>query len=360
MASVPEDIKNNIKKLAEARNEDPSNLMTRLKEIIQTDETIQTMKNAEHKIRFAWAKLYSEYSLSGDVKPFYIRALSKPRPRRVEIKNEPTWVGDLVCIAQLIGKDGEGNEKLGEPVYCAGTLWRDAAKNSEKVEKDKVYKAMFQMKENSWGATISGNKTSFTEVKKGHTLPTVDEFYKNEIEPRNIEITIGEMDLNSAQSDTDIKIIEATVVEAEVGESAKGNEYGRFTIMDDSIIGGNFTIFVSPEDVVWAQGSQLKFGGKIETNESTGEVNWRNHFIIPTEMAMSRELVVKSVGSQDAIDVSEEKEEAPAEKPAEEVKPEEKKEAPKEEKKEAKPEAKKETKDNSEDDDEGDIFKIDA
>jgi hypothetical protein len=394
MATVPEDIKKNIIKLAEAREEKPEDLMARLKEIIETDETIQTMKNVEHKIRFAWAKLYGEYSLSGDVKPFYIRVADNPRPRRVEIKGEPTWVGDLVCIAQLIGKDDDGKEKLGDPIYCAGTLWRDAAKNTRKIEKGKVYKAMLQMKENSWGATVTGNKTTFTEIKDGHTLPEIKDFYENEIEPKGLQITIGEMDLNKGEHDTDIRIMEVMVVEAEVGESSDGNEFGRFTIMDDSIIGGNFTIFVAPQDVVWAQGSTLIFGGKIDINDDTGEIRWRNHFILPTEMAMSRELQVKSVKGKETVDVSEDaekeeenvnedKEQSTVTKEKEEAKekikeiskeemteeqkeakeqdekdvPEERevKEEKKIEKKEEKPKEEPET-----EDDEGDIFKIDT
>ena len=361
MASVPEDIKKNIMKLAEAREEKPENLMARLKEIIQTDETILAMKNAEHKIRFAWAKLYGEYSLSGDVKPFYIRPIANPRPRRVEIKGEPTWVGDLVCLAQHIGKDDDGNPKLGKPLYCAGTLWRDGAKNSRKLEKGKVYKAMLQMKENSWGATVSGNKTTFSEVKDGHTLPEFDKFYEEEIEPKGVKINIGEMDLNKAEHDTDIRIMEVMAVEAEVGESASGNEFGRFTIMDESIIGGNYTIFVAPEDVVWAQGSTLIFGGKIDINDDSGDVNWKNHFILPTEMAMSREMQVKSVKDKDTVDVSEDAEEPEEEatEEKEEKKPEPKKEEkPKEEKKETP--KKEEKKPEKKDDDEGDIFKIDA
>jgi len=364
MTSIPEDIKKNILKLAETREEDPKVLMTRLKEIIDTDETIQTMKNFEHKIRFAWAKLYGEYSMSGDVKPFYIMPIEPSRPRRVEIKGEPTWVGDLVCIAQLIGKDEEGKEKLGEPMYCAGTLWRDAAKNTMKMEKGKVYKAMLQMKENSWGATLSGNKTSFSEVKEGHTLPEFKDFYENEIEPKGLHITIGEMDLNKGEYDTDIRVMEVMVVEAEVGESSEGNEFGRFTIMDDSIIGGNYTIFVAPQDVVWAQGSTLIFGGKIDINNDTGEVRWRNHFILPTEMAMSREQQVKSVKDKDTVDVTAKPEEEIDEPEETEEEPEEKKEESKEEeKKEEKPkEDKKEQpkKEEKESDDEGDIFKIDT
>jgi len=374
MADIPEDIKQNILKLAEAREEDPKNLISRLKEIITTDEIVLTMKKAEHKIRFAWAKLYGEYSLSGDVKPFFIRPIANPRPRKVEIKGEPTWVGNLVCIAQLIGKDENGKQELGKPIYCAGTLWRDAAKNTRKIELGKVYKAMLQMKENSWGATVSGNKTVFSEISDGHTLPEFKDFYENEIEPKGKSISIGEMDLNKGDNDTDIRVMEAMVVEAEVGESASGNEFGRFTIMDDSIIGGNYTIFVSPEDVIWAQGSTLIFGGKIDINDDTGEVRWNNHFILPTEMAMSRELQIKSVQEKDTVDVSgehKEKEEEPEEKESEENEnKDEEQSTVTEEKKEEKPEKKEEPKkeepkeekkeEKSKDDDEGDLFKIDT
>jgi len=371
MTSVPDDIKNNILKLAKINDEDPKVLMGRLKEIMETDETIKAMKEFEHKIRFAWAKLYSEFSLSGDVKPCYIRPIAQPRPRKIEIKEEPTWVGELICVAQLIEKDDDGKETLGDPMYCAGTLWRDGAKLLNKLEKDKVYKSMLQFKENSWGATISASKTRFVEVKDGHTLPTFEDFYNKHIDDKPLKITINEMTINKAKHETDIRTMEVTVVEAEVGEGKDGNEYGRFTIMDESILGGNFTIFVAPEDLIWAQGSMLIFGGTI--NDDKGVERWNNHFILPTDMAMSREVEVKTT-QKNAIDLSDDKPKE-EEKKEEPEKKEEKKEEPKEEKKDEKEtkeekadtpkeetpkkEEKPEKKDDSKDD-EGDLFKIDT
>ena len=121
------------------------------------------------------------------------------------------------------------------------------------------------------------------------------EFYKKEIEPTDINITLGEMDLNKSETSTDIKVLTGTVIEAEVAESTDGHQYGRYNIMDESNVGENFAIFVAPEDVCWMQGSVLKFGGTISIDEKTGKVRWNNQFIIPTPIAMPKEISIKPV-----------------------------------------------------------------
>jgi len=322
MATVPSDIQEGIKKLSEAVDIPVKSLMERLKEIIQTDETIQTMEKDDFKIRYAWALLYREHSMRGKTTDCYIMPICWTRVREIKMKGEKTSVGDMSALIQKIEKDEDGKPVVGDVQYASGTFWRDGAKHLAGLETGKVYKSSLIITENSWGSTITSDRAGFAPVE--HKMSEFKEFYEKEIKPKDINITIGEMDLNKSETTTDIRVIEATVIESEVGETADKREYGRYTIMDDSVIGSNFAIFVSPEDVKWSQGSILIFGGIIDIDDKTGAVRWTNHFILPTELAMPKEIVVKPVKAEkmEEVDLSE-PEETPEDEQKEESKEEE-------------------------------------
>jgi hypothetical protein len=115
------------------------------------------------------------------------------------------------------------------------------------------------------------------------------------------------MDLNKSDNGTDIKVVQATVIESDVGEK-EGKEYGRYVIMDDSLVGSgsNFAIFVAPKDVVWLQGSIILFGGTIDIDKE-GAVRWNNQFILPTELAIKKEFTVKPVSEKmESVDIGDE------------------------------------------------------
>jgi len=319
MATVPPDIQEGIKKLSEAVDIPVKSLMERLKEIISTDESIQTMEKDDFKIRFAWAKLYQEHSMRGKSTDCYIMPICWTRVREIPSKKqgEKNYVGDLSALIQKIEKDEEGNQTVGDVQYGAGTFWREAAKNLEKLEPGKVYKSSLVITENDWGASISSDRAGFLLVK--HKMPDFNEFFENEIKPRDVNITIGEMDLNKSEKSTDIRVITATVIESDVGETSDHREYGRYTIMDESVIGSNFAIFVNPKDVKWAQGSILIFGGIISIDDKTGNPRWNNHFIVPTKLSLPKEIVIKPVSAdaQEEVDISESGEEKEGEEPSE-------------------------------------------
>jgi len=322
MAQIPEDIKEGIKKLAEVTELPTKSLLARLKEIIDTDENIQAMEKEDFKIRFAWAKLYSENSSAGKTTDFLIMPISSPRARKIKLKGDDTYVGDLSAFVRKLEKDDDGKVKKGDFMYASGTFWREGAKNLNNVEKGKVYKTALITKDNSWGIGISSDRAGFLPSEE--KFPSIKELYDKLIAEKNINITIGEMDLNKSEDTTDIRVIEATVIEATVGESDDGNEYGRYVVMDDSIMGNNFVIFVDAKDVDWSQGSILKFGGTIDINDETGVIRWRNHFIIPTDLAMPKQLEVKPVSvKQETVDITEE---PPREEKKKETKKEEKEE----------------------------------
>jgi len=303
MAQIPTDIQEGIKKLSEAVEVPTKSLIQRLKEIIDTDETIKTMEKDDFKIRYAWALLYREHSVGGKTTDFILTPICSPRVREITLKGDKTFVGDLSAIVQKIEKDESGKIIYKPHQYASGTFWRQGAKNLIGLAVGKTYKTSLITKENGWGVTISSDRAGFVPVDQ--KMPVFKEFYDAEIKPRNVQITIGEMDLNKSDNSTDIKVIQATVIESDVGEK-EGREYGRYVIMDDSLVGSgsNFAVFVDPKDAIWLQGSILLFGGTIDIDDK-GAVRWNNQFIIPTELAMKKEYVVKPVSEKmEEVDIS--------------------------------------------------------
>jgi len=302
MANIPPDIQDGIKKLSEKADVPVNSLLKRLKEIIDTDESIQSMQKPDFKIRYAWAILYRENAVTGKTVDVYFEPTCHCRARDIQVKGEPTTVGDIAGLIQTITEDENGKKVLGEVEYASGTFWRTGAKNIHNLLVGKVYKSSFIIKENSWGKTISSDRAGFTEVD--HKMPTIDEFYATDLKDKDFDITIGEMDLNLKETTTDIRIVTATVVDATVAESADGDEYGKYVLMDDSIAGSYFTIFVDPRDVLYEQGSIIKFGGTGELDKKE-KIRWTHQFQIPTDVSMPRELNVKPVtGKQDEVDLS--------------------------------------------------------
>ena len=301
MAKIPDDIKKGIKQLSEANKIPTETLLEELKQIIQEDETVQTMEDAEFKIRFAWAQLYRNHSARGRMEDYFLMPISYPRTRVQDIKGEATLIGELVALVQKVEENEDGDTELGDVQYAFGSIWRDDAKQLENLVPGQVYKSSLRVTENSWGLRISGG-ANFS--KSDNKMTSFKEFYEKEIKDKDINITIGEMDLNKSETDTDIKIIEATIADSDVGERDDGTEYGRYTVFDDSISGSTFTIFLHPKDCVYAQGSVLKLGGTIRIDKK--EIpRWTHHFQIPTELAMKRDLIVKPVkGKQEEVDLS--------------------------------------------------------
>jgi len=321
MAKIPDDIKSAMKQLSEHTKVPSKDLLAQMKELLKTDETILAMgdeeEKKEFKIRYAWALIYRQYSMTGNAVDYVVRVVNVPRPRQIKVKGEPTYVGELIAIARKVNRNESGDEELGEPTYAAGTFWRDGAKNLEKLEKGKVYRSKLIETEYCWGVGITSDRATFTESKDD--IPKFDDFYKSEIEPnlKSYLVTIGSMDIHASETTTDLRIIEATVIGAEVGVGSNNKEYGRYDIMDSSVVGGSYTIFVSPEEVEWAKGSILRFGGTVQHNQDTGDTRWTHHFIKPTKYAMPKSIVVKAVGKEEVdIDLDDEEDEEPVKKPA--------------------------------------------
>lgn len=302
MATIPTDIQEAITKLAEVTKTPVQSLINRLKDILKTDENIQTMEKDDFKIRYAWALLYRENAVGGKTTDCIIMPLCQPQAREIVIKGEKTFVGDMAALIKKINKTEAGQTVDENVLYAFGTFWRDGAKNIQKLESGKVYRAPLIVKENKWGMGISSDRAAFLPTNE--TMPSLRSFFEQQIKPKNLRIGIGEMDLNKCDYPTDIRVLEATVIESEIGDK-EGRSYGRYTIMDDSVIGGNFTIFVDPKDVVWSQGSIVDFGGTIDIDDKSGQIRWKNHFILPTDMAMKKEIHIKPVkGQQESVDIS--------------------------------------------------------
>ena len=302
---LPKDIIDGIKKLSEVTSTPVQSLLERLKEIKNTDENIQTMEHEDFKIRFAWAILYREFAVRGNAEDFYVMPLLTPSPREVKTKKgEMMYIGELTALVQKLTKDENGTLVPGDVTYASGTFFRDGAKNLLKVEKNKVYRTSLIGKQNSWGMEISSDRASFASVD--YKFPTTfEKFFTEEIQPKNIEISLGEMDLNKGDTTTDIRLSTVTAFDAEVGER-EGREYGYYDFMDHSVIGSNYRMFFHPKDIEFLQGSILKVGYRIAEDEKTKELRITPHFVLPTDIAEKRELTSKAVSKkkQETVDIS--------------------------------------------------------
>jgi hypothetical protein len=302
MGKIPQEIQEGIKRLAEINKIPPQTIVERIKELMTTDETVKTMEKEDFKIRYIWSKVYGEYTMVSKATDCYLMPISHPRVREVTMKGEKVFVGDVSGLVQRLEKDQEGNIiGYSESIYASGTFWREGAKNAQKLVPGKVYKTAIVMKDNKWGTTISSDRANFTEVSD-HPIPPLTQFYNEKIKPKNVHITIAEMDLNKNENTTDIRTITVTVTESAIGEK-EGREYGRYVVMDESIYGSNFTIWAHPKDIVWSMGSVLIFGGTVDVDAKTSKTTFAYQFIIPTDLAEPMKLTPKPAKRQDEVDI---------------------------------------------------------
>lgn len=283
MGKIPPDQIEKLEALSKATNKPMKELVARIKEILATDPAIQTMEKEDFKIRYAVAGLYKEHATGGN--DCYITLTRIPRLRDNNIKGVMTTVGEAYALVQKITRDDGGNTKVGEVKYGAGTFWRDGAKNIAKCIPGKVYKTSLKITDAKWGIEITSDRCTFTEVAD-HKMPTIQQFYDTEIKPKIRKIGIAEFDLNKSAYKTEIRIIEATVSDAQVGEK-DGKEWGKYVIYDDTIMEkiGNITFWFDPKEINWMQGSLLVFGGhiseRVDKKTSKALVEFNPHFVLP-------------------------------------------------------------------------------
>ena len=301
---VPKDIVENLKKLATAKNIPFDTLKQRFKEIYMTHETVVALDNAEAKARVAWAILASQFVTRGRANRYQVYVISKSDPRKVIVKGEPAYVADVYTLAKNLEDE---NSKI---EYAVLTLWRDAALKAKNLEPGKVYEAELIEFKQKWGLNLTSNETEFIEVNG--EFPSIEEFYKKEIEPLGVKVTLAEADLNKSEFVTDIREIEATVLTSDVRVSATDNrEFGIYTVIDDTYFDmmadgrvRGMTIWCNPDQVKWDTGSILKFIGTIDVDDN-GEPRMFCHFILPTKLAIKKEIVKKEIeGGQEAIDIN--------------------------------------------------------
>lgn len=310
MVKIPEDIIQGLKQLAKAKDIQEKVLVERMREIRDNDENIKAIgdseKEEEFKIRYSWAILYEEYSSAGKTVDVLLRPLATPQPREVKTKNGMTWVGDLSAIIQVLEKGEDEKLVKGEPKYATGTFWRDGAKNLLKLERDKVYRASLIVGEGKtgWGSTITSDRATFSLVED--KVIGAEELYKREKSFFDKKmIHLGDMDLNKSEDVTDIRVIEATVTDSNVGER-DGREYGYYNIMDSTIMGSTVRLFVSPKDVIWLKGSIIKFVGNVDIDRDDN-ARFNLHFMVPTDDFRIGEFSIKPVVEEkEVVDVSEE------------------------------------------------------
>jgi hypothetical protein len=313
MANLPDDVMENLKRLSEEVEVPMRDLVKKMGEIIKNDETIQSMKEREHKIRFGFAILYREYSMVGKTTDVYLMPVSTPQVRAIKMKGENTYVGNVQGLMKIIpGKDDDEVDVEDKWEYAAGTFWREGAKEAEEMERGKVYHCKLRLTDNDWGKGISIDQGPFKKVDDVEA-PDIEEFFKDEIADRDIEINIGEIDLNESENETDIFMFEGTIIGSNVSDRADGSSYGMYNIMDYSIAGNQATVFLHPDDVEWAQGSVCNFIGTIQVRKNDKTHRWQNHLVVP-KIGIPREVSIpepekETVDIDEAEPTDEEKEE---------------------------------------------------
>jgi len=307
---IPEDIKQGIISLAKSSKTPAKTVFAELVDIIENNADVAAMEQKEHKIRFAYALLLNRYTSTGGAKQMYLKPLSIPRARLTKQK-PPKYVGDIYAMIKLIDKDEEGNIVMGDLQLAAGTLWGNAAEAMQKLSSDKVYKTSLRATDTKHGIELGGNDATFIEVEDDSFL-TNKELFDKDIKPKlhDLLMTIGDIDISNREDVNDIKVIKAMVIDAAEGENATThNEYGRYTITDDSMIGreeggpGNISIWIHPKEVLFGTGSTLYFVGTAAYDSKAEITRFNCHFIIPGEVALKRVIKPKAVAGKEEVSV---------------------------------------------------------
>jgi len=285
MAKVPEDVKAKIKGLAEKTDTPIDELQKRFGEIMKTDPVIAALdSDMETKMRVAAGTLIREnVSTGGEGNNFYLRVVSKSAVRIVG--KDRKRVGDCYAIAQELDEDGnyiENSDGEVDTHYAAITLWEDSSEQLKDLEGGKCYKANLMKTSKPWGVQLSTNEEQFKPIDDDKTeLPTVEEFYDDEIKPMDIKIDIAHADLNVSDlnNPTDIRELEGTVIRPRKGVDKNGKEYAVYGIIDGESA-EEFTVWTTPDMMKYGVGSDCKFIGNIMKGKD-GKISMNAHFVIP-------------------------------------------------------------------------------
>ena len=303
--AMPEDVKKNIISLGKRLKKDPKELAVEMKEIISTDELTQTIENPEHKIRYAWGILFSRYA-RGAVTDVYFRPFLKPRIRKLKDGKSVCDVYGIICRIQET--DG-GKEEIGDAELVAGTLWEKSADAAAELKANILYRTGLKISETMGGCRVSGDNIVFKEVKA--KVPTMEEFYKENIEPEKDSklIGLGEMDLNIKTYDLDFRLFNVTIANARKGTDSNNNEYGVYDISDTTLLSDSdkpiaISLWLHPDDVFYGVGSVVTLMATIEANrKKEGEFIINPMAILPTSASYKME--IKIAGKKESVDIDE-------------------------------------------------------
>lgn len=310
MGTIPDDIKSGLQNLAKSKKVETKNLFEELKEIIANDETIKSMpvEQEEFKIRYAWALLCRRHTAVGTTNELYLQLLSKSRISKTKAGKSRI---DIYAKIKKISEDEEGNSIVDETSIASGTLWEKAAEAAGKISKEKIYKVSLTTREvkcqqgnSKWtGYELSGNEATFIETNE-IKMPSNEEFYKSFIEPleKDIKIDLDEGDLNNRQNKIDIRVVKGMIIDNPTGTRADGTEFGRYSLTDDSLLGGgdngkagNVNFWIHPEEVILEKGVTIKSVVTTTFNKEKNKINWQYFFSIPVGTIVKRKIEVKPV-----------------------------------------------------------------
>jgi hypothetical protein len=321
--ALPDDIKNNLIKLAERLKKQPKELANELLEIIKTDEKVLSLENSEHKVRYAWGILFGRYA-RGATTNVYFRPFLKPRARKTKDGKSVCDVVGLIC---RIEKQDDETEEIGDAELAIGTLWEKSADATTALESNGVYRTAMKVVDTKGGVKLGGDNVSFKKDKA--KIPTKEEFFKelvkfNKSGEVNISderrIGLSEMELNVKTSDLDFRVFNVNIVGARKGVDSNENEYGTYDISDDTLVGDldkplSISIWLHPDDVIYGIGSVVVFVAAFDKNaKKEGEFMINPFAILPTSLSFTMEVKVNDKKSVNVDDLDDEEKEEKVEK----------------------------------------------
>jgi len=372
------ELKEWAKALADASGKKVDKVLTELTNELKTIIKKPFLKDfdddqkVENALRILKATHTSPLVRSGRMFEMLIIDFSKAR--RVTPKDtnkEPYDRADVYGICVSIEDDAKESET--EARYFSLALFDKSVKLIGSLERETTYQANVSgdIQQGMWSLSAIDGVTNFVEAEEQMDMSIEDallELFKH------VPVADAEFNICDKKKRGDLRMVRGNVTYSKVHTSESGYTYGRYVIIDDSLDiedikkHGGLSIMVDKSQLIYEEGSDLIFIGKIDKgdNDRIGMSAQAVHPIIPIPKEQAEELEeeeaeeeldpdedVELSGDEDDVDDDEE-EEAEEVDEEEEEKPKAKPKSKKSSKeKPTKKKSKKEDDDDDDDDDDG-------
>lgn len=237
----------------------------------------------EAKIKQAWNAVRARLAKTMQIptQSFLIHIMDKADRKVIKIKNgtEKMEIANFWGLAQAVD-----NDDLGSQIYfMRGVGMREGAKVIDKFEINKSYEVDLAL-DNHEGDILNlstVDKKSSPKVADGLSKKKARKIVREMFE----QIDIADAAFKLSEDKSDLRIVEGNVVSARTPTSKKGNVFGRYTLIDDSMDlktikdNGGLRVMCDATQVTVADGSDIMVIGVIDEYE--GRVSMTAEAIIP-------------------------------------------------------------------------------